>query len=320
MARCLVLPELATTITWDQACLENLQCNHFAFMNPKVAVNRLYDRLQKQDIHHTIGRFKAVRQAYSFYQNKHQQPNADFYRSRLSPRDESLFAEISPEICAQELNKKSVSFGFQLPPSMIEQIHQFGCQALLREPGFEDEFCAGDVQEGLLRGKRPVLRGLVKNPTDCPAIEHIAQDPTLLQIVRNYLQYWPSQVTRHLTWTFISDLSEYQQKDAYNPLSYHYDVAGYNFMSAYFYITDVDAASGAHVMIEGSHNKKPWHTLFAPRSGRQTDQLVLDYYGTENENIIEGKAGFGFVQDPSCFHKLLPPRTTQRLLLQIRYA
>jgi hypothetical protein len=261
-----------------------------------------------------------VRRVYSFYQNRVQQSDPELFQQRLHPRHESLFQGRSPQQCAHELTAKGVSFGFQLPPSLVSEVRQFADQALLTEPGLAGTFRVRDVQDGYLPGGRPVLRGLVKNPTDCPAVECVAQDPMLLAIVRQYLQYWPTRVTRHLTWTFPSPLPEADQKEAYNPLSYHYDVAGYNFMSAYFYITDTDAQSGAHVMIERSHLRKPLATLFAPRSGRQTDARVLAYYSSENERIIEGPAGFGFVQDPSCFHKLLPPSHTNRLLFQIRYA
>ena len=142
----------------------------------------------------------------------------------------------------------------------------------------------------------------------------------LKAFAREYLGYWPGQVTRHLTWTFVSELSEAEQRDRFLPLSYHYDVAGYNFMSAYFYITDLDRQSGAHVMIEGSHLRKPLHTLFAPWSGRQTDDQIRQYYGQDAEFLIEGKAGLGFVQDPSCFHKLFPPINNNRLVFQVRYA
>ena len=165
-----------------------------------------------------------------------------------------------------------------------------------------------------------MLRGLVQDPEQCSAIAQIAEDPTLMKIARKYLQYWPTRVTRHLTWTFVSNLPLSHQKERFLPLSYHYDVAGFNFMSAYFYITDMDAQSGAHVMIERSHAKKPFHTLFAPWSGRQPDQVLLDFYGPERELLIEGKAGLGFVQDPACFHKLLSPIKNNRLVMQIRYA
>ena len=289
-------------------------------MNLSVAWNRLSARLKKRDLHHTVGRFNTIRKTYSFFQKKRQQTNGSLYRNRLQPRESSVFPDVSPPVAGDALRDKSVTFGFALPGAMVQEIHDFACQNVLYEPGSDDEFFLHDVKNGQLPTGRSVLRGLVKNPSNCPAIERIAQDPVLLSIAHDYLQYWPTQVTRHLTWTFVSDLNDQEQKNRFLPLSYHYDVAGYNFMSAYFYITDMDVQTGAHVMIARSHNKKPLHTLFAPWSGRTPDQVLLDYYGQENELLIEGKAGFGFMQDPACFHKLLPPRQQNRLIFQIRYA
>jgi hypothetical protein len=253
-------------------------------------------------------------------QHKHQIANSDFFRQQLNLRSESLFPTLDPAICAQEIRDISVGFGFQLPSQIVYEIHEFACQKPLYEPGYDDEFYVDDIQGGFLLGGRPVLRGLVKNLSDCAAIEQVAQDPVLMEIARNYLQYWPIKVTRHLTWTFVSNLSISEQKDRFLPLSYHYDVAGYNFMTAYFYITDMDIDTGAHVMMARSHDKKPLHTLFTPWSGRQSDQVIWDYYGKDNEILIEGKAGLGFVQDPSCYHKLLSPIKAKRLIFQIRYA
>lgn len=289
-------------------------------MNLSIAWNRLSARFGKRDLHRTIGRFGPVRKTYSLLQKSIQNTNEVYYRSRLDLRQTSVFTAVMPERCAQELRRRSVAFDLQLPPSFISKIHQFAATSQLYEPGFAGEFKVDDVADGRLPNGRPVMRGLVKELDQCEAIAQVAQDPTLMAIVRAYLGYWPTQVTRHLTWTFASPLPETEQRDRFLPLSYHYDVAGYNFMSAYFYITDMDRLSGAHVMIENSHNHKPFHTLFAPWSGRQTDEQVLNYYGKERELLIEGKAGLGFVQDPSCFHKLLPPVKHHRLIFQVRYA
>ena len=289
-------------------------------MNMSVAWDRLSSRFVRRDLHRTIGRFGTVRKTYSWWQRSLQRSQEYYYRSQLKLHETSIFADISPEQYAQELRHRSVALGLQLPSSLVDCIHQFAVTNPLYEPGSAGEFSVDQIVAGRLPDHRLVMRGLVKDPHQCEAVEQVARDPMLMAIARDYLGYWPTQVTRHLTWTFVSPLSEAEQRDRFLPLSYHYDVAGYNFMSAYFYITDMDRLSGAHVMIENSHNRKPWHTLFAPWSGRQTDEQVLSYYGQERELLIEGKAGLGFVQDPSCFHKLLPPVRHHRLIFQIRYA
>ena len=90
-------------------------------------------------------------------------------------------------------------------------------------------------------------------------------------------------------------------------------------VTACFYITPVlDEFSGPHLTIKGSHKRKPLWMLL--KSGRLSDEKVYAYYGKDNEIEIKGKAGFGFFEDPSCFHKVKVPTSQNRLLLQIRYS
>lgn len=290
-----------------------------------TALIQLGSRFQRGDFHHTLGRFKLFRLTYSRYENLLQRIYALFQpsepsRERLHPRQDTYFPTVSPAAIAQELQAEAVSFGITLPDDMVQEIYRFACETPCTEPGFEEDFLADDVENGRLNGDRHTFRGLVKNPRECPAIEALTQDPKLLEIVRRYLKYWPNKMTCHLSWSFAVDMPADEQKAHYPPLNCHYDVAGYNFMTAYFYITDIDAERGAHVMIKKSHNRKPLSTLFASGANPNLAQKVLNHYGADNQLVIEGKAGFGFVQDPSCFHWLLPPKTGKRLLLQIRYA
>ncbi len=129
-----------------------------------IAFSRLNHRLQRGDLHHTVGRFKAAREAYSFYQGRRQQLNSEFYKRQLASRNQSFLTDISPDRCAQELQQKGVSFGLQLPPSDTKTVYQFACETACREPGYEDEFYAQEVESGQLKGVRRVFRCLVQNP------------------------------------------------------------------------------------------------------------------------------------------------------------
>lgn len=273
--------------------------------------------LYKEDLQR-LGRFLLIRKAYSFIQNLRQRLNRDVYKKSLIIRETSVFEGVNIEHCVQEIRQDGVAFGLHLSPSLVEQIYQYASETPCSEPGIDGEFFVEEVQNGRLRGGRPVLRALVRDAMGCEAIERIVEDPTLLQIVRKYLHYWPTRITRHITWSFVTDLAEPQKKLLYPPTNFHYDVAGYNFITAAFYLTDVDLYSGAHVMIKKSHKNRPLYMSLT--SGRQPDKAVHCYYGKDNEITIEGKAGFGFIQDPSCFHKVLPPLKADRLLLQIRYS
>ncbi|MBD2386697.1 hypothetical protein [Cylindrospermum sp. FACHB-282] len=265
-----------------------------------------------------FSRFNSFRKGYSILQNQLQSLNPTAYKKRLQMSDKSIFAGLEADKFVADLEETSVSYGLQLPANMTTKILEFATRIPSTEPGFDDEFIPEDVQNGRLRGGRYVMRGLVSNVMDCPAIQQLVHDSLLLEIVRKYLKYWPTMITQHLTWSFASDLSEAEIQKIYPPTNFHYDVAGYNFMTSYFYITDVDADSGPHVMIKKSRDQKPLSMLLA--SNLQTDDAVYNHYGKDSEIVITGKSGFGFVQDPSCIHKVKPPTTSNRLLLQIRYS
>lgn len=100
-------------------------------------------------------------------------------------------------------------------------------------------------------------------------------------------------------------------------IDYHCDVGGLNFVYASFYITDTDRHSGAHVMMRRSHNDKPLRMLL--RSAVASQEDVHKRYGVDNELIIEGPAGTGFVQDTSCYHRATPPTAGDRLMLAVRF-
>lgn len=266
---------------------------------------------------HRFGRFLAVRKTYSALQNQRQQHNLQQWKQRLNIRPNSLFDGVDVETAVAKIRQEAVCFGLQLPSECVDKIEQFARQTPCTEPGFDEPFLIDDVKDGRLQDKRPVLRALVSNVANCQAIAPIEEDPTILQIVRSYLGYYPTRITRHLTWSIVPESREYSLR-FYPPTTFHYDIAGFNFMTTYFYITDVDAESGPHVMIRGSHIQKPLRMVLS--SGRQSDQAVYNHYGKARELVIEGKRGFGFMQDPSCIHKLLPPVKANRLLLQLRYS
>ena len=89
-------------------------------------------------------------------------------------------------------------------------------------------------------------------------------------------------------------------------------------MYASFYILDTDRYSGAHVMMKRSHNRKPLRMLLG--STVATEAAVRQQFGQENEVMIEGPAGTGFVQDTSCYHRATPPTQRDRLMLAIRFS
>jgi hypothetical protein len=138
----------------------------------------------------------------------------------------------------------------------------------------------------------------------------------VLAVASQYLGYRPQHVEPRLYWSFVCDVAREDRLAQWQTVDYHFDVDGYSFIYANFYITKADRNSGAHAYIRGSHKRKPWWMLL--HSANQTDESVFEYFGKENEVLVEGESGFGFVEDASCYHKALPPKTQARLMLQIR--
>jgi hypothetical protein len=138
-----------------------------------------------------------------------------------------------------------------------------------------------------------------------------------LSVVSGYLGYSPSAMTIRLMWSFASDFPPQVRRSAGQTVDYHFDVHSYNFVYANYYLTDTDARSGAHVMVLGSHRDKPFRWLLG--SARQPDDAIVRHYGRDREWLIQGPAGYGFIQDSSCYHKALAPLERDRLMLQVRY-
>ena len=145
----------------------------------------------------------------------------------------------------------------------------------------------------------------------------VAYDPTLVAIARAYLGYQPPIVLTELHWSFVSPATASYRRQLGQTIDYHYDVGWFNFLYFFFYLTAVDARSGAHAIVRGSHRRKPLGMLW--HSARQPDEAVLTEYGRASELVIEGEAGDGFVEDASAFHKALVPETRERLAFFIRY-
>ncbi|MEB3280830.1 MAG: hypothetical protein VKK42_18095 [Lyngbya sp.] len=287
-------------------------------MKMKIIADNPLNRVSRENFMQKCARFYQWRQAYSCIQKRIQKFDKQIEKEKLKLDSKSIFDEFSVEDAVKNIKKESVAFGLQLPREITQSIHNYAVNNFCFEPRYPERFKIESVRRGWLGNERPVFRALVSDLSNCKAIEEITGDSILLKIACSYLGYYPTLVTQHLTWSIASNLDVEEIKKHYPPTNFHYDIAGYNFVTANFYITDVGLESGPHVMIPKSHRNKPLSLLLG--AGRQTDETVYKHYGRENQKVIVGQAGFGFFQDSSCIHKLIPPVTQNRLLFQIRYS
>ena len=234
------------------------------------------------------------------------------------PAGPSLFGSIAPSDCTRILRKHGIFTGLQLPVETVDDIlrhaHAADC---LRHAEDTERFRISEVENGLTPGGRPVTIADVSG-ISCAGVDRITHDPILIEIVRSYLGYKPKRVARRLYWSPVSELPDDIRRNSGQTIDYHYDIEPRNSLYAYFYITGADRKSGAHVAVRGSHRAKPLPIIWS--SAFQPEARVLACYGAGSQVTIEGASGFGFLEDPACFHKALPPRQGPRLMLQLRYS
>ncbi|MBX6320718.1 MAG: hypothetical protein IRY94_02715 [Rhodospirillaceae bacterium] len=287
-----------------------------AYQATRITPGRVVRRIFIEGkLYFAMGRFRTVRRGYSVLRRLQQTFVPPAAGTGLTA--ESLFSGHVKAEVLERLRRDGIYVGLQLPPAMVEEVVTFARAAPLTRWAEEESFLYGDVRDGRLPNGEPVVVGSVRDPEACPTVARIKNDPLLREFVSAYLGYVPQRSRVVLFWNFASNLSEAERSKVHQANNYHYDVDGFNFLYVQFFMTDVDEGSGLHIIIKGSHRKKPMHLLLS--SVKQPDEAIHAYYGVENECIIQGKAGFGFIEDTSSFHKAQAPTKRDRLLLQFVY-
>jgi hypothetical protein len=274
---------------------------------------KLRKRSFQRNLSYALGRFHAVRLAYAHWRGLDQ-------RFRRAPSlGASSGASVEPfDVAAavRGLRSDAVFRPVTLSAKAVADLRELAQSGVCVNWGDERRYRAAEVRAGRLPdGTRAIIGEIAEAPSH-PAVRDISEDPRVLGAVARYLGYVPAQRIVRLLWSFASDASLAERRAAGQTFLFHFDVQSYNFLYANFYLTDVDATSGAHVMIAGSHRRKPIGWLL--QSANRGDDEIHRYYGP-GELVIAGRAGEGFLQDSSCYHKALVPQTADRLMLQIRY-
>jgi hypothetical protein len=143
------------------------------------------------------------------------------------------------------------------------------------------------------------------------AVQTLLRDGALHGIAQDYLGCRPVLTSVTLWLDTIHD-------GAYDAHVYHYDNDGPAFLKFFIYISDVDADSGAHTYIQGSHgHRKPARFR---RSRRYERDELLAHYGSDSEMVFAAPAGTILAEDTAGFHRGMDPKTRPRLLMQLEYA
>jgi hypothetical protein len=172
-----------------------------------------------------------------------------------------------------------------------------------------------DKEKIIQKNQLKLIIGDYYNTASCPAIQKISHDPVILEISRQYFDGPPVYQGHKLWWSFPTDLDLHTQFK-YGQ-TFHYDIDDYTALKFFFYLTDVRGQTGPHMCVLGSHQKKPF--LNKVFTGCCSDDRIIKKYGKKCIKTIYGNSGSGFVEDVACFHKGLPPKCDDRLILVIEY-
>lgn len=96
---------------------------------------------------------------------------------------------------------------------------------------------------------------------------------------------------------------------------FHFDMDRLKFLKFFIYLTDVDANTGPHVYVKGTHKKIPG---YIKQDGRYSDTYVAEH---DEKNIVEinGKAGSIIAVDTRGLHKGKELSQGERLIFQLEF-
>ena len=155
------------------------------------------------------------------------------------------------------------------------------------------------------------------NPDLNKLANDISRDQIILEIVESYLGNI-NKIDTKVQWSPVCNASDEWREYNKQTVTFHYDVHDLNFVYIFFYLTECDRNSGAHELIRGSHLNKKFFKHLIGSAKQKKEELEKDY-SINDFAVIEGSAGYGFIEDTSCYHRALKPINKPRLSLQFRY-
>jgi hypothetical protein len=143
-----------------------------------------------------------------------------------------------------------------------------------------------------------------------PHIFEIVNNPVVLGAVARVLGATPTISYLAVWWSLPAGDGTAQQAE-----NFHRDFDDWRFVKYIVYLTDVDAGSGPHIFVPGSHKQ---NKLLPIR--RYTADEVAEAFGEGNEKLFVGPAGTGFLENTYGFHRGLPAQSKPRLALAATYS
>jgi hypothetical protein len=287
-------------------------------MTPSFALNAIQKLRQspKRYTRYALGRFHTVRKGYGSLMG-FMQRHALCAGLRPASNQVVQITRTVDEI-VQALEEQSVSLSTTLPEEACQKLVEMSKQSKLRHDSCPEPFYYHDIRDHRLPNGKPAILVDVLDAHSHPLVQDIVGDECVLLALERYMGYRPMKADAHIMWSFTCPWGDKERIEAGQTILYHFDAYDYNFVFAFYYLTRVDHTTGAHMMVCGSHGKKPMSWLLD--TAGQSEGVLVARYGADSFLTLEGPPGYGFLQDSSCYHKALAPISADRLMLIIRYS
>ena len=241
--------------------------------------------------------------------------------SEISQEYASILGNLDVDAIAATIETDSCYQGLQLPEDVVQELLNFASSTVgyINRDAKRPWRCKGTEKVGVDLPEDSRVCSYMSNGKLSSTLKKLEKDPGILAIAAKFLGAEAVHMGSEISWSFpVAAGSHVQQREAAQV--FHYDLDDYRFIKFFFYLTDVDMSSGPHAYIRGTHKgKKLLHQVIGTRCADIGDEKILEYYGAQNVVNACGKAGFGFVENPLCFHKGSRPTEKPRLMLQIEY-
>ncbi|MGE9292473.1 MAG: hypothetical protein ACQKBW_02580 [Puniceicoccales bacterium] len=236
-----------------------------------------------------------------------------YSRNLVSLRPGSNYAEkITPKV------KTLAETGYQELPSLSPELTQALVNHYLTEvePGKTydslDDYFDSKRSEGIVRPEGvdvPLERDLMRRLFDESGVLDLAQDFLGLSCDKMMFQAKIDTLIRITTQRTLVDGYD-------DALEIHRDVDSLKFVKAFYYLKDVEEGFGHHEVYLGTQKNIPWALRFI----RRYTEADLTASGVPVElKKVTGKAGSGFIENTTAFHRGSLPVKGDRIILSMSF-
>ena len=262
-----------------------------------------------------LGRFKIIR---LFYKNFNLLKKKFINKNIEYSNKKYLEFNINSHMVLNKLKKEGFYEGLKLNNKTIDDLINLSNKSELISNKSQKKFNnLQEVNNFNKENNRPCCLLNLISPDLNKLANDISRDQIFLDIIGSYLGNI-NKIDTKVQWSTVCNASDEWREHNEQTVTFHYDVHDLNFVYIFFYLTECDRNSGAHELIRGSHLNKKFFKHLIGSAKQKKEELEKDY-SINDFTVIEGSAGYGFIEDTSCYHRALKPVNKPRLSLQFRY-